>query len=59
MIAFRRVRRIPGLGLLFHVRSPQSAENEARLEMNVDAVYRLVDPENAEQAEQGDKDCVR
>jgi hypothetical protein len=52
--------QVSGLALLFHVRSPQSAENEARLELKIDAVLRAVDPDGADRRiKQLDRDYVR
>jgi hypothetical protein len=52
--------QIAGLAILFHVRSPQSRENEARLEHKVDLVLRKLDPEGSEkEIAELDRDFVR
>jgi hypothetical protein len=51
--------QVAGLALLFHVRSPQSAENEARLEEKVDAILRAVDSEADHKIRTLDRDYVR
>ena len=51
--------QISGLALLFHVRSPQSAENEARLEEKVDIILRAIDADADNKIARLDRDYVR
>lgn len=51
--------QVSGLALLFHVRSPQSAENETRLEEKVDIILRAVDRDAESKIATLDRDYVR